>query len=54
MTNQTLAFEFGEDRERLFDGSSDRPCKLLHPKIDNIERVESEISKVVMNAIDSS
>ncbi len=52
MTNQALTLEFGEYRQRLFDGSFRWPHQPSNPKIDDVELVEPEIAKIVMNGID--
>src|ERR1700756_4159012 len=51
MPDQSLALEFGEHGQRLFDRFLPRFRESADPKIDNVEMVEAEISKVVMNGI---
>src|ERR1700756_3953522 len=51
MPDQSLTLEFGEHGQRLFDRFLPRFRESADPKIDNVEMVEAEISKVVMNGI---
>ncbi len=52
MANQSLALEFGQHGQRLFDRSFRWPHHSSDAKIDDVERVESEIAQIVMNGID--
>ena len=52
MTYQSLLLEFGEHGQGFFNGSFRWPHDSSDAQIDDIERVESEIAKIVVNAID--
>ena len=52
MTNQSLTLEFGQHGQRFFDRSLRWPHHPSDAKIDDIQRVEPEISQIVVNAID--
>jgi hypothetical protein len=52
MTDQSLALEFGEHGERLFNRSLRRSQYLTHAQIHHVEFVHAEISKIVLNCLD--
>jgi hypothetical protein len=52
MPDQSLTLEFGKHGQRFFDGSLRWRHHFSNPKIDDIQRVESQISEIVMNAVD--
>jgi hypothetical protein len=52
MTDQSLALEFGEYGERLFNRSLRRSQYLTHAQIHHVEFVHAEISKIVLNCLD--
>lgn len=52
VTDQSLTLELGEHGQRFLNGSSRRFDHCANPKIDDIKTVNTEVSKVVMNAID--
>ena len=52
MTDESLALEFGEHRQRLFDGSLRRSQNLADAQIDDVESVQAEVSEIVMCRVD--
>src|SRR4051812_38522580 len=52
MTDESLALEFGEHRQRLFDGSLRRSQNLADAQIDNVESIQAKVSEIVMGRID--
>ncbi len=52
VTNESLLLEFGEHGQRFRDGSLGWPHDSSNPKIDDIQFVETEVSEIVVNAVD--
>jgi hypothetical protein len=52
MTDQSLALEFGEQGERLFNRSLRGSQYLTHAQIHHVEFIHAEISKIVLNCLD--
>src|SRR5271156_251649 len=51
MTNQSLTLELLKHSERFFDRLVGRAHHSSNPEVDDIQRVESEISEIVMDGI---
>src|ERR1700678_2652840 len=51
MTNQPLTLKLCKHSQRFFDRLVGRPHHSSNPEVDDIQRVESEISQVVMDPI---
>src|SRR4029077_12510064 len=52
ITNQSLTLQVGKHSQWFFDGTFRWPCHSSDPKVNEVQRVESEISKIVMNSVD--
>ena len=52
MPNQALLLEFGKRRQRLFERFVFRSGEAPQAQIDHIERIEAQISQVVMHRVD--
>ena len=54
VTNQSLTLQLAKHTQRFFDGSFRWFHDFANSKVDDVERVDTEISKIVMNASISS
>jgi len=52
MTNQSLTLEFGKHGQWFCDGSFRWRRRSSDPKANEVQRAESETSKIVMNGVD--
>src|ERR1700691_6441808 len=52
MTNQALTLQFGKHGQRFLDGFLAGFHDSSNPKIDDIQRIETKVSQVVMEAVD--
>ena len=52
VTNQSLTLQLAKHTQRFFDGSFRWFHDFANSKVDDVERVDTEISKIVMNAVD--
>jgi len=51
VTNQFLALQFGEHSKWFFDRALRWLQDCTNPEVDDIEPIDTEISKIVMNAV---
>ena len=53
MTDESLPLEFGDHRQRFFDRRlSRRFHHSSYPEVDDIQRIESKIPKIIVHGID--
>src|SRR5215475_11463272 len=52
MTNQSLTLQFGKHGQRLLNRRLRRLRHASHPEIYDLDRIESQMSQVVMNSVD--
>src|SRR5208282_89214 len=52
MTNQSLTLELRKHTQRFFDRLLGWPHDGSNPEVDDIQRIESEISEIIMDGID--
>jgi hypothetical protein len=52
MTNQSLTLQLGKDSQWFFDGTFRWPRHSSDPEVNEVQRVEAEISKIVLNGVD--